>query len=281
MTRRKKKAMIEVRGGIPRLPRVLLTAVFALCVAFSAFARTQDQFGRRDVSGVWWVDAPGADTLLARGEKGDASKCETCHIPEPAEAEPPLTPWATAHLITQKANAMMSRIDNCDPIGLPAQYWFTQLYPFEFIVTPDRIFQFFEKQNEWRVIRMNGAHPRSIRPTSMGDSVGRWEGDTLVIDTVGFDGKDEIEPVGANHGMSPAFRLVERWQRVSATGLQLEATYYDKMAWGSKPWHALKKTFILQPQKKVFESLCSPENNKKFSDQFMNPAVMSKLPPEH
>jgi hypothetical protein len=77
MTRRKKKAMIEVRGGIPRLARALLTAVFALCVAFSAFARNQNQFGNRDVSGVWWVDAPGADTLLARGEKGDASKCET------------------------------------------------------------------------------------------------------------------------------------------------------------------------------------------------------------
>ena len=260
----------------------LLTALI-IAVPHATSVTKEGRFDRRDLSGVWWVDDPGPEKLFDRAKNGDAGKCETCHISEHTVPEPPLTAWARQHLMVQASmqGDGRSASNECNPIGLPMQFWYTQLYPFEFVVTSDRIFQFFEKQNEWRVIGLNRSHPKDPLPTHMGDSVGKWEGDTLVIDTVGFDGKDEIEPVGANHGMSPAFRLVERWQRVSATGLQLEATYYDKMAWGSKPWHALKKTFILQPQKKVFESLCSPENNKKFSDQFMSPAVMSKLPPEH
>jgi hypothetical protein len=79
--------------------------------------------------------------------------------------------------------------------------------------------------------------------------------------------------------MSLAFHIVERWRRVSATELELEATYYDEMAWGNKPWASLKKTFLLQPKMKLFESLCSPSENKKFGDQFLNPSVMPDTSP--
>ena len=266
------------RGRISRRVRIIIGVVFGFA-SFAAFANGQSQFDPRDISGVWWVNAPGPDTLLERGKNGDTSKCETCHISEHAEPEPPLTPWAASHLTIPKPTTMPTHLDTCDPIGVPAQYWFTQLYPFEFVVTPDRIFQFFEKQYEWREIRMNGTHPADVRPSYMGDAVGKWEGSTLVIDTVGFDGR-VIEPVGVNHRMSPAFHLVERWQRVSATELKLDATYYDEMAWGSKPWDSLKKTFLLQPKMKLFESLCSPSENKKFGDQFLNPSVMPKHSPE-
>jgi hypothetical protein len=265
------------RGGISR--RVGIVVNLALVFGtFGAFAKGQSQFDPRDISGVWWVTAPGPDTLLERGKNGDASKCETCHIPEHAEPEPPLTPWAASHLTIPQPTAMPSPVDTCDPIGVPAQYWFTQLYPFEFVVTPDRIFQFFEKQYEWREIRMSGGHRANVRASHMGDAVGKWEGNTLVIDTVGFDGR-RIEPVGVNHRMSLTFHLVERWQRVSATKLELDATYYDEMAWGTKPWSSLKKAFLLQPKMRLFESLCSPSENKKFENQFLNPFVLPQHSP--
>jgi hypothetical protein len=264
-------------GSISRLGIIVINAAF-VSGTFSAFAKGQNRFDRHDVSGVWWVQAPGPDTLLERGKKGDASKCETCHISEHAAPEPPLTPWAISHLMIPRPVSMPSPADTCDPIGVPAQYWFTQLYPFEFVVTPERIFQFFEKQYEWREIRMNGTHPEHVHPSYMGDAVGKWEGSTLVIDTVGFDGR-EMEPVGVNHRMSPAFHLIERWQRVSATELELDATYYDELAWGRKPWASLKKTFLLQPNMKLFESLCSPSENKKFGDRFLNPSVVPNRSP--
>lgn len=244
---------------------------FSGCHAPSA--PQQSQFNPRDLSGVWWVDTPGPEKLFDRAKNGDAGKCQTCHISEHTVPEPPLTSWAHQHLMIRP------KMGDCNPIGVPGQFWYTQLYPFEFVVTPGRIFQFFEKQNEWRVIRLNREHPKDLRPSDMGHSVGNWEGNVLVVDTIGYNGQNLIEPVGVDHRMSPAFHLVERWQRVSANELELNATYYDEMAWGTEPWGGLKKKFILQPEMGLLETPCSPEANKKFDDRFTNPSV-PRLAPE-
>lgn len=249
----------------------VLTAAFILAAPYAKPSTKVSQFDRRDLSGVWWVDDPGPQKLFDRAKNGDAGKCETCHISEHTVAEPPLTPWAYEHLTVQlKMTDELS--DKCEPVGLPAQFWYTQLYPFEFVVTPGRIFQFFEKRNEWRTIWLNRGHPRDPFPTHMGDSVGKWDGNVLVIDTIGFT-QNVIEPVGVNHLMSPGFRLVERWERVSANELDLDATYYDEKAWGSEPWGGLKKKFVLQSGTEIHQGTCSPEENKKFDDRFLNPAV--------
>jgi len=228
-------------------------------------------FNPRDLSGVWWVDDPGPEKLLARGKKGDVSKCQTCHVPEHTVPEPPLTPWAKENLAitSEMPNGMMgkptdstrarsgaSQRHDCEPVSPPSQFWYTQLSPFEFVMTPDRIFQFFENQSEWRAIWMNRDHPKEIEPTYMGDSVGKWDGNALVVDTIGFNGKDFVEPVGVDHLMSDAFHLVERWRRLSANNLELDVTYYDPKAWGDKSWGGLKKEFILQPNTQLMEGYC-------------------------
>ena len=253
------------------LPRILrspylgVVAVLIVSAPCVASAQKESRFDRRDLSGVWWVDAPGPEKLLERAKNGDTGRCQTCHISEHTAPEPPLTLWARQHLRAQP------KMSGCNPIGVPAQFWYTQLYPFELVATPERIFQFFEKQNEWRVIRLNRGHPEDLRPTDRGDSVGKWEGDTLVVDTIGYNGHTLIEPVGVDHRMSPAFHLVERWQRLSADELELDATYYDPIAWGSKPWRGLKKKFTLQPKMELLQTPCSPEDNKKFDNRFANP----------
>jgi hypothetical protein len=246
---------------------LFITAALLICSASAALMAQEREFNPNDLSGVWWVDAPGPEKLLERAKNGDAGKCQTCHISEHTVPEPPLTFWAQQHLMIQP------KMHECEAIGVPAQFWYTQLYPFEFVVSAGRIFQFFEKQNEWRAIRLNRGHPKDRLPTHMGDSVGKWEGNILVVDTIGYDTQNLIEPVGVNHRMSPAFHLVERWQRVSANELELNATYYDQMAWGSKPWGGLKKKFILQPKMELLQVPCSPEANKKFDDRFANPGA--------
>lgn len=270
---------VQKRGGMTMSVRGICCSVcngMAAALIFSgcyaAAAPQQNQFNPRDLSGVWWVDAPGPETFFARAKNGDAGKCQTCHISEHTVPEPPLTSWARQNLMIEP------KIGECNPIGVPAQFWYTQLYPFEFVVTPGRIFQFFEKQNEWRVIRLNREHPKELLPTAMGDSVGKWEGSILVVDTVGYDGQNLIEPVGVDHRMSPAFHLVERWQRVSASEVELDATYYDEMAWGSRSWRGLKKKFLLQPRMELLQTPCSPEANKKFDDRFTNPSVPGLAP---
>ena len=275
---------------------VLATLMMALVIspALLIHASSQSQetknkiFNPRDPSGVWWVEDPGTEKLLARGSKGDASKCQTCHLPEHTMPEPPLTPWAKENLTitNQMSNSMMgmpqdsttahagtSLRQDCDPIGVPAQFWYSQLSPFEFVVTPGRIFQFFEAHHEWRTIWINRPHPKNLDPSYMGDSTGKWEGKTLVVDTIGYNGKDMIEPVGVDHLMSDAFHLVERWQRVSPNKMELDVTYYDPKVWGDKPWGGLKKTFIFQPNMQLMESFCSIGDNAKFGEIFTKPFI--------
>jgi len=266
-------------------PAILMTLIPGRANGQSQEAE-QVPFDPHDLSGVWWVDQPGPDVIFARAKNGDAGKCQTCHPSEHAVPEPPLTAWARENLVfagdrfhgTLEKPAgsafpsAISKRNNCDPIAVPAQFWYTQLYPFEFVVTADRILQFFEKQNEWRVIWMKRGHPKDVQPTYMGDSVGKWEGDTLVVDTTGYNGKDLIEPAGVDHLMSDSFHLLERWRRTSSGKMDLEVTYYDPKVWGDKPWGGLKKQFLLQRNLQLMEAFCTAEDNARF-DEFVKPLL--------
>ncbi|HVZ61185.1 MAG TPA: hypothetical protein VG892_10415 [Terriglobales bacterium] len=282
------------RNAIPPLA-FLLVAVFLFSPWIShstAQPHRKPRFDPRDLNGVWWVEEPGSGKLMARGSKGDASKCQTCHLPEHTQPEPPLTAWAVENLLNKGipvgnmmgggnstgagadgSHAMAATKPNCDPIGVPAQFWHTQLSPFELVAARGRIFQFFEAHHEWRTIWLNRDHPRDLELTYMGDSTGRWEGNTLVVDTIGFNGKTLIEPVGVGHRMSDAFHLVERWRRVDASTLELDATYYDPKVWGDKPWGGLKKIFKLQSGMRLIESICTEGDNAIFEENVIKPAA--------
>ena len=285
------------------MKKLMIGSAVILLAAFVILPFTQGQaskptaladdksFNPRDLSGVWWVENAGPDKLMERGRKGDASKCQTCHVPEHTMPEPPLTPWAMDHLFAPNEKAHMlagkgsdpnsmapsSKMNRatCDPVGVPAQFWFTQLTPFEIVMIPGRIFQFFEAHNEYRTIWMNREHPAKPDPTYMGDSIGKWEGDTLVVDTISFNGKNMIEPVGVNHLMSDSFHLVERWRRIDKKNMELDLTYYDPKVWGDQPWGGLKKEFILQPGMQLMEEYCNKEDNDKFDQMFLTPSKPS------
>jgi hypothetical protein len=244
-------------------------AAVGLGVVAAVFAQGAPAANPRDLSGVWWVGNPGSDQLLALGRAGDARRCETCHVPEHAEPEPPLTEWAQADPAVRVPAPRLP----CEPVGIPAQFWYTQFAPFEIVVTDDRIFQFFEHHREWRTIWLNGSHPPDLEPTYMGHSVGKWQGDTLVIDTIGFNGKTMIEPVGVTHLMSDTFRLTERWRRVSAERVEVELTYADPKVWGNRTWGGLKKSFLLQPHSKLEEAYCSTRDTAAFDHVFVTPFV--------
>src|SRR5260370_7135263 len=108
----------------------------------------------------------------------------------------PLAPWGEA--IVKSANHETNDPNlGCLPTGVP-RLMFVPL-PVEIVQTPTRVVIIHEGVQALREIYLNRQHPKDLDPTFSGDSVGKWEGDTLVVDTIGFNDKTWLDAVGLPH----------------------------------------------------------------------------------
>src|SRR4029077_20179263 len=150
---------------------------------------------------------------------------------------------------------------DCKPLGVPQS--FVTPYPFQIVHTGKLLVMIFEYPNVVRFIPTDGrAHPADPDPTWMGNSVGRWEGDTLVVDSLGFNDKTEV-PGGYKH--TEALHVVERFHRVDFDNLDYQATIDDPNVF-AKPW-TISRGFPLRPDlTKVDEFIC--ENNHDYTKFF-------------
>jgi hypothetical protein len=196
--------------------------------------------------------------------------------------EPPnsfLQPWALAKL---NAEPMALRKDlpgghaggttalgrdediRCDQISLTD--FIIKQKPIEIVQTPQRIFMFFEYAHTFREIWMDGrALPEDPDPSYFGNSVGRWEGDTLVVETVGFNDQTVIN--GMPH--SDAVHLVERYTRTNLDTLELNLTATDSKAY-TKPWTAGPIKLAWHPDWELVEAFCIQEDNSAFKKSIID-----------
>lgn len=84
-------------------------------------------------------------------------------------------------------------------------------YPVQFIQTDEFLVMAFEYDRTWRVIPIGGKHPERVEPSFMGDSIGWWEGDTLMVETIGFNTKTWLDTAGHQH--SDQLKVIERFTR--------------------------------------------------------------------
>jgi hypothetical protein len=273
--RKKLIGSATVLAGLLTISPLVRAQTDAKAPAKSGVAKSQS-FDPHDLNGSWV--GPGPSYF------GDFN----------ATPEPPLTQYAKDHLLTKSIshdalpplkgvngkdrNGVPDNIpigeypgQRCDPIGPPSQFNY-RAYPIQFIMLPDRIYQMFENHREWRVMWLNRDHPKNVFPTYMGDSVAKWDGDTLVVDTIGYNGKDWIsENVGQL--MSDAFHLVERYHLKDATHLDLDMVYYDPKAWGDKPWPGWHWEFLLDSKSdSQEEQMCDPEHWNDYDGAISDPA---------
>ena len=173
----------------------------------------------------------------------------------------PYQPWARA-LATQRREED-SRYDPqgyCMPPSGPRLM--TTPFPMEIIQLPDqkRILMIYEGgAHIWRVIYMDGReHPSgdALNPTWLGHSVGRWEGDTLVVDVVGFNEGSWIDMAGDPH--TDRLHVVERFTRPDLYTLGYEATIDDPGAY-TEPW-TIAFGILWDPEGEIQEYICQ-ENN--------------------
>jgi len=108
----------------------------------------------------------------------------------------------------------------------------------------------------FRVIPLNAAHPDDLLPGYMGNSVGHWEGDTLVVDVIGFNDKTWLAGAGTFH--SDALHVVERYTRIDRDRINYDVTIEDSKVL-TKPW-TIHSSMMLREGTRLEEYVCA-ENN--------------------
>jgi hypothetical protein len=148
--------------------------------------------------------------------------------------EIPYQPWARAKKqenYAKRATADLTESE-CYLPGVPRATYMP--YPFEIVQTPNSLAIRYEFAHAFRTIPMNGSsHPEGFPATWMGDSRGRWEGDTLVVDANNFNDQTWFDRAGNFH--SDALQVVERYTLTSADHILYEATITDPKVF-TRPW---------------------------------------------
>jgi len=149
---------------------------------------------------------------------------------------------------------------NCMPLIGPQAFGVP--YQFQFVQHPRFIVLMHEYPGVFRIIPTDGSpHPVDPDPAWMGDARGHWEGDTLVVDTIGFNDKTEL----SSFRHSEALHMVERFRRSDTDTLHYEVTIEDANVF-EKPW-VLSRDFSYRPEiTRIDEFVC--ENNRDYSKLF-------------
>jgi hypothetical protein len=192
--------------------------------------------GKPDLSG-FWVRAPA----------------------DPSENEPPQgRPWVEALVKERIANDSRDLpAARCLPNGVTQQAGRGK-----FVQTPKLLVMLAEFPGDTRQVFLDGrVHPKELDSTWLGHSIGRWEGDTLVVDTVGFNDKSWLGGVANPYPHTEMMHLVERYRRPNLGHLELEMTVEDPGAF-KKPW-VVKRASNLDPTVEIMEYICENEKDLK------------------
>jgi len=225
---------------------------------------TNKKFDPRDLSGIWQLT------------KNDHS------LGTPA---PPLTPAGQAAKAGRVPDAGAASGNApwyaCNPMGFPRLV--NDDEPMEFIMQPNRVLQLFQSEHRIRMLWTDGrAVPsgenlENLGPAWYGHSVGKWNGNTLVVNTVGLDDRAWLDNVG--NPKSFHARIEEQWRRVDYNTLELQMTLYDPEYY-TAPYVGAKKIYKRTPDEAmtyfgwyglfagITESICAPMNEVEGYNKF-------------
>jgi len=239
-------------------------------------------FDAHDLSGVWSMPTKGFEKHSLTSGPLDLQ-----HVPTEMKQNsfpPPMTAWGKARFDATRVSygprsvppgTGNDPVSTCDPLGYPRAIWEANLRPFEFVMARDRVLQHMQYHDVWRTIWTDGrALPKDPDPAWYGYSVGRWEGDTFVVDSTGYDERTWIDHFGNPH--SEQMHLEERFHRTDPDTLVVNMVLTDPKAY-TKPWVSDTITFV-NPKAAIFEEICAPSEENLFNDRIRDAAVGKSKP---
>lgn len=207
--------------------------------------------GKPDLTGVWQPDSDQPGTWEEANQGVGVPEPGTGH--RARKAEPiPYQPWAAQKVLAAYNQRYIDNpVARCIPqLDLGAG----GLYPNQIVQTPNLIVILIESRHVFRLIPLNEKHPDDPDPSYLGDSVGHWDGDTLVVDAIGFK-----EQLAGTEIHSDQWHIVERFTRVDYNTINYAATLEDPKVL-TRPWHVTSK-YMLRPGTRLQEHVCE-ENNQ-------------------
>ena len=234
-----------------------LLAPSALAQQDDALAAREQQYARISelpaFEGVWQTDW--AMVTRLRSAEGDAP------LTAPARAE-----VEAFEAAKQRGENLQTAGANCMPVGMPGAMRYP--YPFEWIYSPGKVNIVIETHSQVRRIFTDGrALPEDPEPLFNGTSIGHWEGNTLVVETVGFT--PQIQLVAGLHA-TEATRMVERF-RLAGPGRMLVETSITDPALFTRPF-TTEMAYNLEPDWELREYVCL-ENNRDAADELGRPSM--------
>src|SRR5271170_5024458 len=244
--------------------------------------RTAD--GKPDMSGVW--QGGGASGLAfavgsanaKAARPGDSAVAAAPAAVVPSRVRPPYQDW-----MLPKLKELRDRRNIDDPsarcllVGVPRIT--NEPLPIKIIQTKDEITFLYETFHAFRVIPTDGRkHPDDIDPSFMGDSVAHWDGDTLVVDVIGFNDKTWLGVGGATLH-TDALHVIERYTRMDYDTIAYEVTIDDPKAF-TKTWSLAPSFLSLRPGERLHEYECI-ENNEdivRFEELLKNETLFRRQP---
>jgi hypothetical protein len=250
-----------IASGIVFVAALSLTsAVFAQTAAKPA--ASDKPFDPHDLSGVW-TRAKGLDTMGTDGIPWTAAGKSKFDADKPS--------YGPRNVPSALGNDPMG---TCDPLGLPRELFLETMRPLEFAHLPDRVLQFFGWQHQFRTIWMDGRElPKDPDPRWDGYAVGRWDGDTFVVDSLGFDTRTWLDKFGDGH--SDQLRVQERYKRIDHNTIEMTMTFTDPV-FLSKPWTSDTKVLRLNKERGMDdkdETFCVPSEEQAFNKRVRDRAA--------
>jgi hypothetical protein len=211
--------------------------------------------GKPDLQGYYMSDAGGANYGLGFHEQDFLTPAGRGVISDPPDGILPMQAWAKTEAASRKLpeRGYDDPTAHCFVAGVPRSMYVPS--PLQILQPPGYVVILHERMS-WRAIPMDGrAHLPDHMRLWQGDSVGKWEGDTLVIETTNLNGKAWLNEVGEIQ--SHAARVLERLTPIDADTIHYEATVSDPLVY-TRPWTI---SFPIKRQKdELLEVACHEDN---------------------